>query len=161
MEISIIKTLPLKYARLWMPFWRLVSKNHVNRIPSSIFPHKPLFESQFSWLQESRKFHMLKHEESTILPYDTLRKTIRNHFDGFEEGNTCFTVDCPGCTERSNRSIGKLTINSVTGFSFCTQCFLQGNWTSMDAYLKELERSDHSVTSKSNFYLENNIYAAN
>lgn len=148
MEISIIKQLmPLKYSRLWMSFSRLVSKRHISGLPSSISFYKPLFESKFSWFQESRKFHMLKNEEYTALPYETLRKTIRNHFVGFQESNTCLVVDCPGCLEKSSRSVGKLTINSVTGFSFCTRCFLQGNWSSMDAYLKELERSDHSATS--------------
>lgn len=66
-----------------------------------------------------------------------MKKILRSHLKSLTEGHTCLAAECPQC--RNPEGQGRLTINTRTGYCFCTSCGLQGSWTDLSAYLKMKE----------------------
>lgn len=91
-----------------------------------------------------RNIHLLADEDKCDISTSELRRIVKSRFSGYKEGFTCVAVNCPSCNQLSSKEsssdLGKLHINLRTGYSFCTRCFLQGPWSSLDSYLKALEK---------------------
>lgn len=105
-----------------------------------------------------RSIHLLADEDKCDMSANEIRRIAKSRFGGYKEGFTCVAVNCPACcahsSKESNNDLGKLYINLTTGYSFCTQCFLQGPWSSLTTYLKASEnrnlKSEKLATSNGN-----------
>ncbi|KAI9561434.1 hypothetical protein GHT06_012391 [Daphnia sinensis] len=92
----------------------------------------------------NRSLHVLADEDRYDISSAEIRRVIKSHFGGYQEGFTCVTVNCPSCntlsstTKEASNALGKLHINLRTGYSFCTRCFLSGPWSSLASYMKAL-----------------------
>ena len=94
----------------------------------------------------ARNVHQLVIEDKCDVSANEIRRIVRSRLSGFKEGYSCIAVNCPACSHSSSREsssdLGKLYINLRTGYCFCTQCFLQGPWSSLEVFLKALETSN-------------------
>ncbi len=84
-----------------------------------------------------RRLHQLRGEDVPNVTASEMKKILRSHLKSLTEGHTCLAAECPQC--RNPEGQGRLTINTRTGYCFCTSCGLQGSWTDLSAYLKMKE----------------------
>ena len=98
-----------------------------------------------------RNIHLLADEDKCDISTSELRRIVKSRFSSYKEGFTCVAVNCPSCNQvpskESSSDLGKLYINLRTGYSFCTRCFLQGPWSSLDSYMKALEKYNPKTAS--------------
>ncbi len=106
-----------------------------------------------------RKIHILTDGDIRDISSNEIRRITKSSLAGFQEGFTCVAVNCPSCNHASsttikdaNNDLGKLYINLRTGYSFCTQCFLSGPWSSLSKYIQALDvfqlKSEKAKSSK-------------
>ncbi|XP_057372006.1 twinkle mtDNA helicase-like [Daphnia carinata] len=123
-------------------FGRISSfNNQVLLLPSS---HMSFSKLNVPSSATTRRLHVLADEDRYDVSSTEIRRVIKSHFGGYQEGFTCVTVNCPSCntlsstTKEASNDLGKLHINLRTGYSFCTRCFLSGPWSSLASYMKAL-----------------------
>ena len=94
----------------------------------------------------TRNIHVLTDVDVYDISSNEIRRIAKSRFGGFQEGFTCVAVNCPSCNhplstaaKNDSNDLGKLHINLRTGYSFCTQCFLCGPWSSFAKYIQALD----------------------
>jgi hypothetical protein len=94
----------------------------------------------------TRNIHVLTDVDVYDISSNEIRRIAKSRFGGFQEGFTCVAVNCPSCNhplstaaKNASNDLGKLHINLRTGYSFCTQCFLCGPWSSFAKYIQALD----------------------
>lgn len=126
-------------------FGRILSfNNQVLLLPSSHTSFSKLIVPSSA---TTHSLHVLADEDRYDISSTEIRRVIKSHFGGYQEGFTCVTVNCPSCNtlsstnKEASNDLGKLHINLRTGYSFCTRCFLSGPWSSLASYMKALGAS--------------------
>lgn len=115
--------------------------NELLLIPSS--SHQTLSRLIMPSCGHVRSIQLLADDDKCDISANEIRRIVKSRLRGYKEGFTCVAVDCPSCSklssQESKNDLGKLYINLRTGYAFCSQCFLQGPWSSLNSYLKALE----------------------
>ncbi|KAK4877568.1 hypothetical protein RN001_010074 [Aquatica leii] len=84
-----------------------------------------------------RHFNDISFEEIIDISPSTIKRTLAIHKLNYEEGHTCFMINCPVCQVNvKSMNSPKLYINKTTGTFQCPSCMSHGNWNNFEVYAK-------------------------
>ncbi|KAF5302673.1 hypothetical protein FQA39_LY10169 [Lamprigera yunnana] len=92
-----------------------------------------------------RCFNDISFEEVIDVSPSTIRKILTTHKLNYEEGYTCFIINCPVCQKNvKSMNTPKLYINKTTGSFQCPSCLSHGPWNNFEIYanLRKIKKGE-------------------